>query len=128
MEAPAILGEWKVRRGDRLPMLALVVETDAGVPVNLTGATVIIQFRPEDGSYALDLPTAPQPALGTWYERQALIVDPVAGLIVYDFLQEEVDNLTIATHEVVVRAEWPDNILTAPSARDARLVVRSALV
>ena len=32
-----LLGEWVMRRGDRLPMLSLVIEDDDGNPVDLTG-------------------------------------------------------------------------------------------
>ena len=124
-----ILGEWTMRRGDRLPMLSVVVETD-GIPpqpVDLTGATAWLQLRCEDGSDPLTLPaTFPSHELiDGWLVLQAYVYDPPNGVVVYDWPDFQTAGLTVGVDELVIRCDFPDGShITAPSDRSARLVVR----
>lgn len=127
-----ILGDWQMRRGDRLPLLAVAIEDDLGAPVNITGATAWFQFRCDDGTFPVTLPaTAPPLAVpgDEWLILQAYVYNGPAGVVVYDWPDPETENLTIATMELVVSVNFPDGSwLTAPSDRTARLIVRPQLL
>lgn len=127
-----ILGEWVMRRGDRLPMLSVVIEDDQGVPVNLTGGTAFLQLRAEDGVAALafppDFPEVVSYVHG-WLVLQAFIYDPVGGVIVYDWPSAQTAALTVGVDELVFAVHFPDgSSITAPTNRDARLIVRPSVL
>jgi hypothetical protein len=127
-----ILGDWQMRRGDRLPLIAVAVEDDAGVPVDLTDAKAFFQFRCDDGTLAITLPDEAPPLAfpgSDYFIVQALIYNGPAGIVVYDWTDDETANLTIAVMELVVSCEMPDGSwITAPSDRAARLIVRPSLL
>ena len=124
-----IVGELTIRRGDRQPLIGLVVESDVGEPVDLTGAVCSMLLRPEDGEDAL---TVDHPGLAVrdgWLVLPAFVYDAPHGIVVYDWPQAETSNLAIGVMELVVEAVWPDGRrVTSPTARDARLVVRPPFV
>jgi len=112
-----------MRRGDRLPLLALVVEDDDGRPVDLTGQRAWIMFRPVDGEPAL------VDGLTGWYIVEAMVPAPTSGVVAYDWEESEVDALTIGVFELAVCIGSDPlgelvTMLTAPTARDAKLIVR----
>lgn len=128
----AILGDWQMRRGDRLPLLAVAVEDDDGKPVDLSGATAWFQFRCDDGTQAVTLPDSAPPLAypgQDWLVLQAYVYNGPAGIVVYDWNDPETENLTVAVMELVVAAKLPSGSwLTAPSDRSARLIVRPPLI
>lgn len=133
MSESQILGEWTMRRGDRLPMLSMVVENDATppVPVNLSGATCWLQLRCEDGSDPFTVPaTFPShTVVNGWIVLPAYIYSGPAGVVVYDWPDFQAAGLTVGVDELVIRVDFPDGThLTAPSDRAARLVVRPAVL
>ena len=114
------IGEIIMRSGDTAPLLAVAVEDDMGVPIDLTGAiSVDIVLTNEDG----DDPRAgyverPQPQLllgGT-------ISNAAAGLVTYDWAPDLV--LRPGVVQLVVVANFPTGPLSAPSDRTARITVR----
>jgi hypothetical protein len=126
-----ILGEWVMRRGDRLPMFSVVIEDDEGQPVNLTGGRAHLQIRPEDGAPPLDLPAGypVPPYVNGWLVLDAFIYDAPNGLVTYDWPSFQTAGLTVGVSELVVSVDFPDGThLTAPSDRSARLVVRPAVL
>ena len=128
-----LLGEWTMRRGDRLPLLSVVVENDAHPPqpANLTGGTAWLQLRCEDGTDPLTLPDTfpPHTLVNGWIVLQAYIYDAPNGVVVYDWADVESAGLTVGVDELVIRVDFPDGShLTAPSDRSARLVVRPAVI
>lgn len=126
-----LLGEWTMRRGDRLPLLSVVIEDDAGVPVNLTGGTAYLQLRCEDGLAALELPETFPPVeyINGWLVLEAYIYDPVAGVVVYDWPDAQTVGLTVGVDELIIVVRYPDgSVLTVPTSRDARLNVRPAVL
>jgi hypothetical protein len=110
-----------MRQGDRLPLLALVVEDDDGNPVDLTGARAWVLFRPLDGE-----PVFTDGTVTGWYTVEAMIPSPAAGVVAYDWLQPEVDSLNIAVYELAVAVEYPGvaGRFIAPTSRRSQLVVR----
>jgi hypothetical protein len=132
MSDPAsILGDWQMRRGDRLPLLAVAVEDDQGVPVDLTGARAYFQFRCDDGTFPVTLPDTAPPLAAPGYDwliLQGLVYNGPAGIVAYDWTDDETSTLTIAVMELVVSCLLPDGSwVTAPSDRAARLIVRPEL-
>lgn len=128
-----ILGEWTMRRGDRLPLLSVVVENDATppVPVNLTGATAWLQLRCEDNVDPLTLPDTfpPHEISNGWLVFQAYVYNPPGGVVVYDWPNFQTAGLTVGVDELVIRCDFPDGShITAPSDRAARLIVRPAVL
>lgn len=126
-----ILGEWTMRRGDRLPMLSVVVEDDDGHPVNLTNGTAYLQLRAEDGVAALELPEGFPPVayVNGWLVLQAYIYDAANGVVVYDWPDAQTAGLNVGVDEMMVSVFFPDgSSITAPSSRDARLIVRPAVL
>ena len=127
-----ILGEWTMRRGDRLPLLSVRIEDDDGRAVNITGATAAyLQIRAEDGLAALELPAGSPPVtyVNGWLVLQAYIYDPATGVIVYDWPDFQSAGLTVGVDEMMVTVTFPDgHTLTAPTNRDARLIVRPAVL
>lgn len=109
-----------MRQGDRLPLLAVVVEDDDGNPVNLTGAKAYVMFRPIDGE-----PVFTDGSVTGWYVVEALIPSPTAGVVAYDWLQAEVDALTIGVHELAIAVQYGTApYFIAPTDRQAQLIVR----
>ena len=112
-----LLGEWVMRRGDRLPMLSLVIEDDDGNPVDLTGGRAYVQIRAEDGSPPLTPPPGSPPLMVAegWLMLDAYIVDPGAGLVTYDWPDFQTAGLTTGVNELVVSVEFPNGThITAP--------------
>jgi hypothetical protein len=126
-----ILGEWTMRRGDRLPLLSVVIEDDEGNPANLTGGTAFLQLRCEDGEAAVELPDSFPPVtyVNGWLVLQAYVYNAVAGVVVYDWPDAQTAGLAVGVDEMVVAVHFPDgSMLTAPTNRDARLIVRPAIL
>jgi hypothetical protein len=126
-----ILGEWVMRRGDHVPVFAVVVEDDDGHPVDLTDCRAWLQLRCEDNTDPLQLP-ADQPPLtydAGWLLLEAFVYDPPNGVVVYDWPAPHTSFLTVATDQLAVTVHFPDgSLLTAPSQREARLEVRPAVI
>jgi len=123
-ELSLILGEWTMRRGDRLPMLSMIIENDATPPVP-------VQLRCEDGFDPLTLPDTfpPHEVINGWLVVQAYVYSGPDGVVVYDWPDFQTAGLTVGVDELVVRVDFPDGShLTAPSDRSARLVVRPAVL
>jgi hypothetical protein len=121
-----IVGDLIQRRGDRLPLLGLALESDTGIAVNLTGAVCTLMLRHQDG---LDALTIPHPGISEtdgWLHLPAFIYDPPNGIIVYDWPQAEVSSLQIGVLELIIEASWAatGERITVPSDRSARLIVR----
>lgn len=123
-----ILGEWAMRRGDRLPLLALAIEDDRGNPADLTDGTAYFVLHHEEN---LGVITPPPDHLDGSYTGAgslvlpAFIYDPPNGIVIYDWPQAETVNLTVGVLNLSVVVTWPDGAsLTAPSVREARLLVR----
>jgi len=126
-----IIGEWSMRRGDRLPMLSVRIEDDDGRPVDLTGGTAYLQLRSEDGYASLELPEGFPPVhyIKGWLVLQAYIYDPPNGIVVYDWPDDQTAGLTVGVDELMISVFFADGgTITAPSDRDARLIVRPALI
>jgi hypothetical protein len=127
-----ILGDWQMRRGDRLPLLAVAVEDDQGNPVDLVDARAYFQFKCLDGTFPVTLPDQAPPLAfpgSSWLILQGLIYNGPAGIVVYDWPDDETGNLTIAVMELIVTCLFPDGTwITAPSDRVARLIVRPELL
>lgn len=122
-----VLGEWVMRRGDRLPMLGLTLETDTAEPLDITGAVCTLMLRHEDGGLALD---PDQPIIArtaeNWLLLPAFVYDGPHGVVLYDWPQAETESLRIGVHQMMVRVEWPGRHASVPTARDARLIVRDS--
>lgn len=120
----AIVGTLLMRSGDRLPLLAVAIEDDEGVPLNLTTATRVDFFlRCQDGSSVLTTaPPLDEPA--GWLALQGYIVDPAAGIVVYDW-QPDTAAMTVAVMDLMVVVTFPGDVtVSAPSDRTAFVVVR----
>ena len=125
IRADFILGEWVMRTGDRLPLLGLVLESDAGKPLNLTGASCTLLLRHQDGGDALTVPHPGIPTRNGWLVLPAFVYDPPNGVVVYDWPQAETSSLRVGVLEMMVEAVLANgDLVTVPTARDARLVVR----
>jgi Protein of unknown function (DUF4038)/Putative collagen-binding domain of a collagenase len=126
-----VLGEWQMRRGDRLPMLSVIIQDDAGLAVDLTDGTAYLMLRAEDGSEELELPAGHPPVTynNGWLVLQAYIQDPLNGVVVYDWPDAQTAGLTVGVDELMVSVHFPNgSSISAPSDREARLIVRPALL
>jgi hypothetical protein len=117
------LGEITMRSGDRLPLLAVVIEDDMGVPVSLAGATSVeFRLRHEDGIWPLH--TAPSNPDDTWLVLPGSIVDAAGGVVAYDWAVETTD-LIPGPLDLLVVARLPGGVtISAPSDHAARIQVR----
>jgi hypothetical protein len=114
------IGEILMRSGDTAPLLAVAVEDDMGVPVDLTGATsVVVKLINEDGD---------DPRAGYVAQPQSelllpgTITSPLAGIVTYDWDPTMV--LRPGVIQLVVEAEFPTGPLSAPSDRSALITMR----
>lgn len=117
---PDYIGEIIMRSGDTVPLLAVAVEDDMGVPVDLTGATSVdVMLTNEDGEDPRAVVTGPvQPQL----VLPGSITDPVNGLVTYDWALDLV--LRPGVVQLVVVAHFPTGPISAPSDRTASITVR----
>lgn len=84
---PDFIGDIEMRSGDTLPLLAVVIEDDQGVPVNLTPADhVEFIFVNTDGEDPRIRPVIQAPAR-PYLSLPAFIANPTAGLVVFDWAQ-----------------------------------------
>lgn len=112
-----------MRRGDRLPLLAVQIEDDDGQVVNLTSGRAYLMFRPIDGEPVF-IDTGEERLTG-WYRVEAYIPDPTLGIVSYDWMQVEVDHMSTGVFEIAVEVIFTDGTrLTAPTDRRAQLIVR----
>jgi hypothetical protein len=119
------IGEITMRSGDRLPLMAVAIEDDMGVAVNLTGATSV-EFRltHEDGIWPLSTPP-PTPDAKVLV-LPGMIVDPVGAVVVYDWAAETT-GLVPGTLDLMVVVYLPGGkTISAPSDHMARIQVRPA--
>src|SRR4030095_6127577 len=128
-----VIGEWVMRRGDRLPLFSVVIEDDGTPPqpADLTGGTAWLQLRCEDLSDPLTLPDTfpPHQLIDGWLVLQAYIYNGPGGVVVYDWPTFETAGLTVGVDELVIRVDFPDGThLTAPTDRSTRQIVRPAVV
>ena len=121
-----ILGEWLMRRGDRNPLLSVILEDDAGVPLNLTGCKVWLILLAEDGDPIFEPYVAGDL---NWWEAEAYIYNAPAGLVVYDWPDVQTASLAPGVNQIMFRVDRPDgSTITVPSEREARLIVRPAVL
>jgi hypothetical protein len=129
-------------RGDRLPLLAFVVEDDMGVAVPLADAEAFMALHPLDGG-----PVFVQQAFSSAFSEafygaasdsthgpylvQMFIVDPAQGIVTYDWLQEEADGFRPGVYDLHVHVRYPlaleGSMLTAPTDRHCFFVVSDAV-
>lgn len=123
-----ILGDWVMRRGDRLPMLGLAIESDTGEPVDLTGAVCTLMLRFQDGGHALSIEQNVIAERNGWLLLPAYVYDAPNGVVVYDWPQAQTELLRVGTLEMMVEAVLPGGQrIIAPTARAARLIVRPSV-
>lgn len=117
---PDYIGEIVMRSGDQLPSLTVAIETDTGVPVDVTGATSVdFILSNEDGHDPRVVPG--NPAVASLVLPGA-ILSPTAGIVGYDWQPQ--DSLRPGVIQLVVVAHLPSGTISAPSDRTARLTVR----
>jgi len=116
------VGEIKMRSGDQLPMLAVAIEDDLGVPINLGGATdCSFVLRNLDGKDPrVVVPSGQMPAVHL--VLPAFIADPLGGIVSFDWGLDS--NLRPGTLEVAVVVNTPGGDITAPTDRTARITMR----
>ena len=121
-----IIGDWTMRRGDRLPMMGLALETDTGVPVDLSGSTATLMLRHQNGGPVLSITTAVFETRGDWLLLPAFIYDAPNGVIIYDWPQIETESLRVGPMFMQVEVIWAGSgeRIVVPTDRDARLIVR----
>src|SRR3954463_2518663 len=107
-EIDFILGDWEMRVGDRLPIVGLALETDTGVPVDLTGAVCTLMLRHTDGGDALRVEHPTIAERNNWLLLPAFVYDPPGGVVVYDWPQVETELLRTGVLEMMVEAVWPN--------------------
>lgn len=116
------IGEIVMRSGDTLPLLAVAIEDDMGVPVNLTGASdVQIIVENHDGHDPRRSPVAPMRAV-TPMVLPGLIIDASKGLVGYDWRPKDI--LRPGVIDLRVFVHLPTGTITAPTDRSARITVR----
>lgn len=122
------IGEITMRSGDRLPLLAVTIETDMGVPVDLTGATAVeFRLRHEDGIWPLA--STPPPAPGdSWLVLPGSIINAAGGLVAYDWAPETADLIPGVLDLLVVVYLAGGATVSAPSDHAARIFMRPAPV
>jgi hypothetical protein len=121
------IGEITMRSGDRLPLIAVAIETDMGVAVDLTGATSVeFRLRHEDGIWPLHTP--PVVPGDTWLVLPGVIIDPVAGVVAYDWAPETADLVPGVLDLVVIVYLAAGATVSAPSDHTARILLRPAPV
>jgi hypothetical protein len=121
------LGKITMRTGDRLPLLAVAIETDQGAPVALTGATSVdFRLRHEDGIWPLVTP--PATPGDTWLVLPGSIVDDVGGVVAYDWALDTADMVPGVLDLMVVVYLPGGKTVSAPSDHTARIVMRPAPV
>jgi hypothetical protein len=119
-----IIGEITMRSGDQTPLLAVAVEDDMGVPVNLSTATSIdIIFTNTDGADPRRTPSNPPL---TTLVLPGQIVDGPNGVVVYDWTVADAFRPGIVAFAVI--AHLPSGDVIAPTDHLARIVVRPDVV
>lgn len=125
-----LVGDWTMRRGDRLPLLALILEDDEGRPLDLTQGRVWLMLQCEDGRTPVSLP-APLPPLlleNGWLLLEMMVYDAVNGIVVYDWPDLASTGLTVGVDQMMLRVDYLNgDHVTVPTNRDTRLVVRPPL-
>jgi hypothetical protein len=121
-----ILGDWSMRRGDRLPMIGLALESDTGVPLDLTGAVCTLMLRHQDGGSVLSITTDIFETRNGWLMLPAFVYDAPNGVVVYDWPQFETESLRVGVMFMQVEVTWAatGEKIVVPTDRDARLVIR----
>lgn len=130
-------------RGDRVPLLAFVIEDDLGVPVNLTGGRAFLMIRHFDGGPPFEQQAfspaftvafygdAEQPDPGA-YSAEMYVVDAVQGIVSYDWLLEEADGFRPGVYDLMVHVDFTDVLIAgtvvAPTNRHCFFVVSDAAV
>lgn len=114
------VGQITMRSGDQLPTFAVAIEDDMGIPVNIsTAQRVDLLLTNHDGEDPRVVPhTPPSPVMSV----QAQPIDPVNGVIVYDWTLG--DRLRPGMVSIVVVVTLPSGELSAPTDRTARISVR----
>lgn len=98
---------WWMRKGNRLPAFAAIVEDDNGKPVPLDGAHVFLRWSRVDGLG----PLVPDPVDPTkqvvleWREQEISIANPATGKVFHDWGQLEVDDLDSGVYRLSVRVD-----------------------
>jgi hypothetical protein len=107
-------------------MLGLALESDTGVPIDLTGAVCTLMLRHQDGGSALAVTTDIFETSNGWLMLPAFVYDPPGGVVVYDWPQIETESLRTGVMFMMVEAVWAatGEKIVVPTDRDARLVVR----
>jgi hypothetical protein len=113
----------RMRVGDRLPSFTAQLVNEFDAPIDLTGtrAWLIVAATTTDTVFGQPSP----------YVVEATIVDPVVGVVRYDWLQAEVDALIAGRYLVTVRLTdtlTGDELLEVPTRRTAALQVGSRIV
>jgi hypothetical protein len=116
---PDYIGEILMRSGDQLPLFAVAIESDDGVPLDISTATSVdIVLINQDGFDARRWPVHPIVPLAL----PGHIVDGPSGLVTYDWGLDDILRPGIVDITVVVN--FPTGTVTAPSDRAARITVR----
>ncbi|MET0579823.1 MAG: hypothetical protein ABW122_14290 [Ilumatobacteraceae bacterium] len=126
--AEVFIGEITMRSGDRLPLLAVAIEDDEGVPVDLTdAATADFWLLHEDGIWPLSTPK-PDPDGKNWLVLPGMIVDAPQGIVAYDWGTITSDLVPgVLDLVVVVAFRTAGETLSAPTDDTALLYVRPAV-
>jgi hypothetical protein len=130
-------------RGDRVPLLAFVIEDDLGVAVNLTGGRAFLMIRHLDGGPPFDQQAfssaftiafygdAEQPDDGA-YSAEMFIVDAVQGIVSYDWTTLESDGFRPGVYDLMVHVDFTALLISgtvvAPTNRHCFFVVSDAAV
>jgi len=89
-----------LKRGDTLPPLrATLLEADGVTPVDLTGATVVLQVRNRRGTHLFDAPCD--------------VIDAEAGRVEHEWVEGETD--IVGPHRAEFEITATDGIGTAPN-------------
>lgn len=89
-----------LKRGDTLPpMRATLLEADGVTPVDLAGATVVLQLRDRRGTHLFD--------------ADCTVLDAEAGRVEYEWVEGDTD--TVGAHRAEFEITSSDGIATAPN-------------
>src|SRR4030095_1022000 len=106
-----VIGEWVMRRGDRLPLFSVVIEDDGTPPqpADLTGGTAWLQLPCEGLSAPLTLPDTfpPHQLIDGWLVLQAYIYNGPGGVVVYDWPNFETARVAVRVDARVTRGGLP---------------------
>lgn len=108
-----------------MPSFAAAIEDeDSGVALDLTSATgVFLMVRPLDGVWV----GSPTLTAEGWYEAECSVSDAAAGVVVYDWLAEDVAFFPVGVMDMAVRVEFVGSTVIAPLGGAAQLVVSSGV-